>query len=245
MRSLIAAIAFLTRVPVGAMVTCDSTDVARSAGWFPLVGILLGASYGITAALLKNHLPLATVAILLVILDGIATGALHYDGLADTADGFGGGKSRDDVLRIMRDHSIGSYGAFALATVVILKVSAYTALLSQSKWLSTLVLIPAMGRWAILLLTATLPYARESESVAKGMGRSSLAWGTVVMLFVLIAARSLRSCIALALVVVVTTLFGVYCRRRIAGITGDTLGANLELCECAALLAFLWVGVPQ
>jgi adenosylcobinamide-GDP ribazoletransferase len=244
-KSFVAAIAFLTRIPVGKMVTWDSSDVARSAGWFPLVGILLGATYCLAAALLKNHLPLAVAAVLLVILDAIATGALHFDGLADTADGFGGGKSPEDVLRIMRDHTIGSYGGFALAAVVALKVTAYAALLSQSNWIAALILTPAMGRWSILLLTATLPYARQSESVTVGMGKSSLVWGTAVISVALVAALSLRACVAMVSTVAVTVLFGFYCRRQISGITGDTLGANLQLCESAALLTFLWSGLPQ
>jgi adenosylcobinamide-GDP ribazoletransferase len=239
-KSFVAAITFLTRIPVGKMVTCDSSDVARSAGWFPLVGILLGAIYCLAAALLKNHLPIAVVAVLLVILDAMATGALHFDGLADTADGFGGGKSPEDVLRIMRDHTIGSYGGIALAGVVVLKVTAYAALLSQSNWMAALILTPAMGRWGILLLTATLPYARQSESLTAGMGKSSLLWGTAVILVALVAALSLRACIAMVSTIAVTALFGFYCRRRISGITGDTLGANLQLCESAALLTFLW-----
>jgi adenosylcobinamide-GDP ribazoletransferase len=244
-KTFVAAVAFLTRVPVARTVACNSSDVARSAAWFPLVGILLGALYSLAAALLKSHLPLAVVAALLVILDAIATGALHFDGLADTADGFGGGNTREDVLRIMRDHTIGSYGGFALAAVVVLKVTAYAALLNQSNWIKALILTPAMGRWAILLLTATLPYARPSESVTEGMGKRSLLWGTAVILVALVAAISLRACIAMAAVLAVTAVFGFYCRRRIAGITGDTLGANLQLCESAALLTFLWAGLPQ
>lgn len=245
MKSLVSAIAFLTRVPVGAIVTCDSSDVARAAGWFPVVGILLGAIYSVAAALLKNHLPVAVVAVLLVILDAVATGALHFDGLADAADGFGGGKNREDVLRIMRDHAIGSYGGFALAAIVVLKVTAYAALLSQTNWIAALLLTPSMGRWAILLLTATLPYARLSESVTEGMGTRSLLWGTAAISAAVATTRSLRGCMAMLSVVVVTALFGYYCRRRIGGITGDTLGANLQLCESAVLLTFLWSPLPQ
>jgi adenosylcobinamide-GDP ribazoletransferase len=244
-KSLVSAIAFLTRVPVGTIVTCDSSDVARSAGWFPFVGILLGATYSLAAALLKSHLPVVVVAVLLVILDALATGALHFDGLADAADGFGGGKNREDVLRIMRDHAIGSYGGFTLAAIVVLKVTAYAALLSQTNWIAALILTPSIGRWAILLLTATLPYARLSESVTEGMGTRSLLWGTVAISAALAATGSLRGCMAMVSVVVVTALFGCYCRRRIAGITGDTLGANLQLCESAVLLTFLWSGPPQ
>jgi adenosylcobinamide-GDP ribazoletransferase len=244
-KSFIAAIAFLTRIPVGKMITCDSSDVARSAGWFPLIGILLGGIYCLAAAILKNHLPLAVVAVLLVILDAMATGALHFDGLADTADGFGGGKTAEDVLRIMRDHAIGSYGGFALAAVVALKVTAYAALLNQGNWIAALILTPAVGRWSMLLLTATLPYARQSESVTEGMGKSSLLWGTAMISVALVAALSVRACIAMVSTVAVTAIFGFYCRRRIAGITGDTLGANLQLCESAALLTFLWSGLPR
>jgi adenosylcobinamide-GDP ribazoletransferase len=243
--SLLAAVAFLTRAPVGRIVAIDASDVTRSAGWFPIVGILLGALNSLAAGLLKTYLPLAVVAVLVVILEAIATGAMHFDGLADTADGFGGGKSREDVLRIMRDHSIGSYGGVAIAGVVALKVTAYAALLNQSHWIAALVVTPAMGRWAMLLLTASLPYARQSESVAEGMGVRSLVWGTVGISIVLIAAKSVRAFVAVLVVVGVSFLFGVYCRRRIGGITGDTLGANLELCESAALLAFLWAGLPQ
>jgi adenosylcobinamide-GDP ribazoletransferase len=248
-KSFLAALAFLTRLPVGRLTSFDATDVAHSAGWFPLVGILLGTTYSLAAALLKIGLPLEVVAVLLVILDALATGALHYDGLADTADGFGGGKSPEDILRIMRDHAIGSYGGMALATLVALKVTTYASLLTRSNWIAALILTPALGRWSILLLTATLPYARQSASAIEGMGKRALLWGTglvsVAMIAATIATTSGRAWIAMAAVVAVTAAFGYYCRRRIAGITGDTLGANLQLCESAALLTFIWAGYPR
>jgi len=106
-----------------------------------------------------------------------------------------------------------------------------------------LILTPALGRWSILLLTATLPYARKTGQEAYptfGMGKRALFWGTVAMAAALIAGRSGRAWIAAAVVVAVTAGFGSFCRRRIAGITGDTLGANVQLCESAALIAFLW-----
>jgi adenosylcobinamide-GDP ribazoletransferase len=244
-KRLLAAIAFLTRLPVGRWAAFDAADVARSAGWFPIIGALLGITYGGAAVLLKGHLPTGVTAVLLVMLDAVATGALHYDGLADTADGFGGGKNSEDILRIMRDHAIGAYGGVALVVLVALKIAAYDGLLRQSEWMAALILTPALGRWSILLLTATLPYARKTGQEAYptlGMGKRALFWGTVAMAAALIAGKSGRAWIAAAIVVAVTACFGLYCRRRIAGITGDTLGANIQLCESAALLAFLWVG---
>ena len=245
MKSLFAAIAFLTRFPVGRIANIDATDVARSGGWFPLIGTLLGAVYSLAAAALKDHLPFGVVAVLLVALDTLATGALHFDGLADSADGFGGGNTREDILRIMRDHSIGSYGGVALVILIALKVTAYAALLTRTNWIPAIVLTPALGRWSILLLTATLPYARTSPSVIDGMGKRSVLWGTLAIVALVIAAKSAQAWMAMAAVVAVTAVWGLYCRRRIAGITGDTLGANLQLCESAVLLTFLWSGHQQ
>jgi cobalamin 5'-phosphate synthase/cobalamin synthase len=235
----------MTRIPVGRFSASDAVSVGHSAGWFPLVGLLLGAFGSLAAASLKDYLPFTVVAVLLVLLDALVTGALHYDGLADTADAFGAGRNREDVLRIMRDHAIGSYGGVALVVLIALKVTAYSALLKQPNWIPALTLAPALGRWSILLLTAALPYARPSASVVEDMGRRALLWGTVVVAAALGAARSGRACAAAAAVVAVSACFGFYCRRRIGGITGDTLGASVQLCESAALLTFLWGGHPR
>jgi adenosylcobinamide-GDP ribazoletransferase len=241
-KSLLAAIAFLTRIPAGRLAAFDESAVARSSGWFPFVGALLGAIYCVAAGLLKGHLPTPVIAVLIVLLDALLTGALHYDGLADTADGFGGGHTREDILRIMRDHAIGTYGAISLVIAIALKATAYNALLHQADWRQALILTPALARWSVLLLTAALPYARPSTSPAEGMGKWPLIWGTLLVIMALIAATSARAWAASAFVIAITACFGRYCRHRIAGITGDTLGANVQLCEAAALLTFIWTG---
>jgi adenosylcobinamide-GDP ribazoletransferase len=240
MRSLLAAIAFLTRIPVGRWIDFGRDDVARSAAWFPAVGALLGGLECLAAWLLCPHLPAAVTAALLVALDMLLTGALHYDGLADSADGFGGGKDRDDVLRIMRDHAIGSYGGVALVLAVGMKIAALAALLKGSAWPLALIAAPLLGRWAIVLLSAALPYARATASVVVGMGRKALAWGTLLTALALAAGRDPRLWIAAAVVLLLTACLGLYCRRKIGGITGDTLGAGAELAEIAVLLVFLW-----
>jgi cobalamin 5'-phosphate synthase/cobalamin synthase len=231
MRSLAAAVSFLTRLPLGRLVSFDAADVARSAGWFPLVGLLVGAICAGAAFLLRAHLPLALVAVILIAMDALLTGALHFDGLADTADGFGGGKDRDDVLRIMRDHAIGSYGGTALVLLVGFKAAAYAALLGGDRWFVAVLLTPAMGR-----------YARKTASVVSDMSKGAVVWGTLILAAAVAASRLWSAGAAAATAVMVSACFGVYCRRKIGGITGDTLGANVQLCECAALLAFLWTG---
>ncbi len=245
MKSLFAAVALLTRLPVGRYAAADWSDVARGAGWFPLLGAMLGAAGAGFAFLLRGRLPDAVIAVLLVLLEALLTGAFHFDALADTADGFGGGRTRDDVLRIMRDHAVGSYGALAIALMVALKVTACATLLSRPAWIYALIAAPALGRWSILLLWSLAPYVRANEKASQGFGKLALLWGTLTVAAGLAAARSLEAAVAAVAVLIVTMCFALYCRRRIGGVTGDTAGANVELSQSAVLLVFLWMAPLQ
>src|SRR5205085_11082690 len=121
--------------------------------------------------------------------DAWFTGALHLDGLADTADGFGGGRTRDQALRIMRDHAIGSYGAVALVLVAALKITTIASLVDGRRAVPCLVLAPALGRWSAVALSATQPYARPLSddgpgsvgSPARFVGRSELIIASVTV----------------------------------------------------------------
>ncbi len=160
MRLLAAAVAFLTRLPAAGRAALDAKTVARSARFFPLAGALLGGIYAGAFWILSLAFPPLLTAVLLVALDAALTGAMHFDGLADTADGFGGGRTPADVLRIMRDHAIGSYGAVSIVLAVALKIAAIAALAESHRALPALFLAPVLGRWAAVLPGATQPYAR-------------------------------------------------------------------------------------
>jgi cobalamin 5'-phosphate synthase/cobalamin synthase len=234
---LAAAIAFLTRLPVGRNSAFDAKQVGRSARWFPLVGALLGGIYVAALRLLIPFFPALVTAVILIALDAALTGAMHFDGLADTADGFGGGRSREDVLRIMRDHAIGAYGAVALVLLIALKIAAISAL-SDSRWaVSALLLAPVLGRWSAVLLSATGTYARQ-DSPVRFVGPTELIIATLTALACGIAAARWQGAAALLLVALATAWWGWRCRRRIGGITGDTLGAGVEMSECLVLLLF-------
>jgi adenosylcobinamide-GDP ribazoletransferase len=240
------AVAFLTRIPAGNNSACAAKDIARAMRWFPLVGGLLG---GISAAafwLLSPVFPPPVVAVLIVALGAALTGAMHFDGLADTADGFGGGRTREDVLRIMRDHAIGSYGAVALILAVGLKVATIAALAGHRFALPALVLAPMLGRWSAVLLSAVQPYARPAGhdspqsvgSPARFVGRIELTIATGSAVAFAVAASRLLGGAAMLLVAAAAICWGWCCRRRIGGITGDTLGAGIELSESLVLLFF-------
>jgi len=242
-RLLACAFAFLTRLPVARGALFDPKTVARSARWFPLVGVVLGAIYAATLWVLSPRLPAAVAAVLLVALDAALTGAMHLDGLADTADGFGGGRSREDVLRIMRDHAIGSYGAVAVALALALKIAAIAALAGSARAFSAVALAPVLGRWAAVLLGTTQPYARPSEDNGTGsptrwMGRTELAVATITSAAAA-AACGMRGAAAALLAAVAMGVWGRRCARRIGGVTGDTLGTGVIAAECLTLLVFI------
>lgn len=247
MRLVAAAVAFLTRLPAAGHAALDAKTVARSARFFPLAGALLGGIYAGAFWVLTRAFPPFLAAVLVVVLDAALTGAMHFDGLADTADGFGGGRTTADVLRIMRDHAIGSYGAVAVMLAMALKIAALAALAESHRALPALFLAAVVGRWAAVLLGATQPYARPvvddgphtAGAPTRYMGRTELTVATVSTVALAIAVARWRGAAAVCAVAALSLGWAVYCRRRIGGVTGDTLGAAIEFAECAVLLVLV------
>jgi adenosylcobinamide-GDP ribazoletransferase len=239
-RAVLVATAFLTRIPVP--VIADGTDVAGAARWFPLVGGAIGGVAAVIAWAMQDllALPSALIATLLVGYSAWVTGAIHLDGLADTADGFGGGRTRDDVLRIMRDPLIGSYGATALLVVVATKVAAATALLDRGAAFPFLVIAPTVARWTISVLASWLPYARSDGGLGQSVTHQHVT-GLLMptMLTALITLIALRANALFAWMPALMTVAWMIraARRRIGGVTGDVFGATVELTETAVLVS--------
>jgi adenosylcobinamide-GDP ribazoletransferase len=245
MKALLVAAAFLTRVPV--RVDADARDVGHAARWFPLVGAALGGAGAAVAHGLTEVLtfPAPLTALMLVALGAWVTGAIHLDGLADTADGFGGGKTRDDVLRIMRDPTVGSFGALALILIVGMKVAAIAALLERRAAVSALVVAPALSRWTVVMLAAWLPYARHDgglgQAVTEHHPRQALLWATASAAVVAAIAAGRSALVFGVLAAAITILVGGVARRRIGGVTGDVFGASVELTEATVLIGAVLV----
>jgi adenosylcobinamide-GDP ribazoletransferase len=240
MKALLVATAFLTRVPV--RVDAGARDVGHAARWFPLVGAALGGAGAVVARGLTDvpDFPAPLTALILVGLGAWITGAIHLDGLADTADGFGGGKTREDVLRIMRDPRVGSFGALALILIVGLKVAALAALLEARAAAAVLVVVPALSRWTVVMLGAWLPYARPDGglglAVTEHHDRHALAWATASAAVVAAIAAGWSAFVLGALAAATTFVVGRAARQRIGGVTGDVFGASVELTEATVLI---------
>jgi cobalamin 5'-phosphate synthase/cobalamin synthase len=239
-RAGLAAVAFLTRVPVGRAAALDARDVARGAVAFPLVGGAVGAAAGVLADLLVPALPGLVAGGLGVGLAALVTGAMHLDALADTLDALGG-TTRERALEIMRDHAIGAFGAVGLCLVCLVNAAALGALAAQdAAWLGGLV-AGAAGRAAILPLARALPYARAGGGqgrVLEGIGWVSVGVGALLAVG-LAAAGGWAGLAAVAAAALTGLALGVFFRAWLGGVTGDCLGATAALCETAGLVVFL------
>jgi len=235
MSGLRGALAFLTRLPVGAG-TAD-IDPAAAAPFIPVVGAVIGllvagAYIGVATAL--PRLPAAAVAISVGVF---VTGALHEDGLADTADALGA-RGRDDVLRILRDPTHGTYGVLALVAVFAMRVTALASL-GRNAALAALPAVHALSRTsAIALIAAGPPLARDGLGAGFGpavRGRP-LAVATGVTLLLAVGALGAWSAVWVAAALAITVVARQFAKRRFGGVNGDVAGAVEQLVEAALLL---------
>ena len=228
------AFAFLTRLPCGPE-PGERVEIGNAAWAFPLVGIVVGLFSGsvyLGATLVLPALPSAILAMIAAIL---TTGALHEDGLADMADGFGGGTSRDEKLRIMRDSQVGSFGVVALIATFGLTASAMATAPAEMRTLAWFATIGACSRAAMVLPMALLQPARSD-----GLGHAAvlaLDWRFCTA----IAFATFAALLTMPVVILATALIAVLvlllAKRQVGGQTGDVLGATQKVSECACWLA--------
>jgi len=241
--SLAVATGFLTRLPVGRRAT-TADAMLRAAPLYPIVGAAIGALVGAVALGLAALLPTLIAGALAVGLEVAVTGALHVDGLADSADGLAG-RRPEDALAIMRDHAVGTYGGVALALDLLVKAAALGAL-AEAGAVAPVVAALSLSRAAPLPLATALPYARPGEGTGRllgerlGLGRA--AAGVSIAAAAALAMVQLDALALLLAVAVVAALVGILARRRLRGVTGDVLGAATELSATVALVtaAGLW-----
>ncbi|MGE5469068.1 MAG: adenosylcobinamide-GDP ribazoletransferase [Ignavibacteria bacterium] len=238
-----AALRFFTRLPVPAWVGHSQAQLDGAARYFPLVGIIVGAIGAAVTVAAAAVLPESLAVILGMAATLLATGAFHEDGFADACDGFGGGWDKAQVLAIMKDSRIGSYGAIGVALLLLAK---WNALMELDPAVLPFALVAghAASRFASTALIFALDYVRDddaskSKPLATRMSGAALA---VAALFGLLPCALLplpEVGYALAGVALVTLLAARYFVRRIGGYTGDCLGAAQQLAELAFTLGLL------
>ncbi len=231
-RAFSHALQFLTRLPAPPIGVFDPADLSRSALWFPVIGGLVGVI--VAAALWAGAVASPWIGALLALIAWVwVTGGMHLDGLGDVADALGAAhRSPERFIEVLRDPHIGAYGTMAIVLQLIAKLVLLAAIASPPA-LAAVVLIAAWARWGALVWGTFLP------PLASGSGER-FAWHIdqrgMVAEGVILAALSLWLAPLLLLAAVVIAGVAVYWKYRLGGITGDCLGAGIELTEAMLLL---------
>lgn len=239
LRAFYLALSLLTRLPVPHFMTAHPRELGLSALFYPLVGLIIGVLLCVPI-LLGEWLTLTPqpllLAALVAVLWSILTGALHLDGLADSADAWLGGLGDEEKThRIMKDPTVGAIGVVAIVAVLLLKTAALYTLIDNHAWLA-IILAPVLGRAFILILMLSTPYVRKaglSKDIVSHLPRPIAS---------MLVAISLLLMLWVSFFALVLSLFALYLLRRLMlqrlqGYTGDTLGASVEIGEMTWLIA--------
>ncbi len=233
MQGLKNAIQFLTILPLG---TSSSFDAGRMLPFFPLVGLLIGGllvGVDYLACLWWNRIVASLLDVFFLIW---ITGALHLDGVGDTADGLYGQRSREDALAIMKDSRIGAMGSIAILSVVLLKWIALSSVIDGRSLV--LLTVPAFGRCAQLVGMRSLPYGRQ-EGLGRTFIEAPMHWYGFLLILLPVGGAAflgIQGLVLLAGFILVTLGTLAFYKRRLGCITGDMLGALCEVCETGLFL---------
>jgi len=239
---IVVAFQFLTRIPMPRS-AFETDSLSRSVKFFPLVGLVVGSGAALLQRLLMPHLGRPVIALIVLTYLVLITGCLHEDGLADTADAFGAGWTKDQVLHILKDSRIGSYGATALALSLLARYL-LLASLPIEHFAAYVISSHVLCRWSSLALSYFLPPAREGDGqgarIAKLTSLASLVFGSFFSVAVVVFALHWLAAGPLLLAMLTVALSAWLYSRKIGGVTGDCFGATNQLTEIAVYFCGVW-----
>ena len=239
--AFLAALRFLTIVPIKWNTEHDGDYFRQSLLFFPAIGLLIGA-FGYLLTLFSLWIfPQPVVACIVICYLAIVSGGLHLDGLSDSGDGLLSSRPRDRSMEIMKDSRVGAMGVIVTVLVLLAKFSALISI-DEQLLAMTVLFMPLTGRVVILCTMAALPYARKEGGIGSLFYSNSVKRLAFFSLFILIGFLLLftpgKLFTVLSGVLFVFVVFNRWCKSKIGGATGDTLGANCELAEMTVALAF-------
>lgn len=239
-RLFLVAVQFLTRLPLEHQGDLPPDALGTAAVFFPLVGLGLGLGGAALNYLLSPYSSRSVVTVFVLIYLVAVTGGLHEDALADAADGFGGGWKKEEILAIMRDSRIGSFGAIAVGLGLLARF-ACLGTLSLRDFDRFLVAGQVLNRWTALPLGFFLRPARDEGGqgalIARRITRGALGIGTALAVVIVAFVLGVKAVWAILAAITVTTLTGFYYQSRLRGVTGDCMGATNQITEVAVYFA--------
>jgi adenosylcobinamide-GDP ribazoletransferase len=236
----LVSVQFLTSLPLGRRGDLPPDALGKAAVFFPLVGLGVGAGGAALNHLLSPHSSRSVVTVFVLICLVAVTGGLHEDALADAADGFGGGWKKQEILAIMRDSRIGSFGAIAVALGLLARFACLGSL-SLRDFDRFFVAGQVLNRWTALPLGFFWRPAREEGGqgarVARRITRGVLGIGTTLAVAIVAFVLGSKALWATLAAITVTALTGFYYHSRLGGVTGDCMGATNQITEVAVYFA--------
>jgi len=240
MKHFLLALQFLTVLPVKLKVSITRKDLGKSLLYFPVIGLLIGLILAATA-ILTGFLPQAVVVSLVIAVSIIITGGIHLDGFADTCDAFYGNRQKARILEIMRDSRIGVMGVAGIVSLLLIKFSVM-ANMAQYALFSVLIMMAVYGRWAQVMACYIADYAREegkAEYFVKYARPREFIAATLITAGVFLLLAGLKGIFLFIFALLPVFLFINHSKRKIGGVTGDTIGATSEIAEVTILLLSL------
>jgi len=247
----LAALQFLTTIPIPWRREVSPEELGRSAGYFPVIGLIIGLILVGLNWLFGLILPSAVVNALLIVSLVVISGALHLDGFVDTCDGIAGHKPTEDRWQVMHDSRVGGFG---IVDVVLLLLVKYVSLNSipEPLMMTALVLMPVVSRWAMVYAVFAYPYAKPSglgKVFKQGTSWPRFTMATLIALVVVVALALLAGLAIIFIMFltwVMTVAMAAYFKSKFSGLTGDTYGAINEFAEVGVLIfitLLVWVGL--
>ena len=241
-RLLLLALGFLTRLPVPSQADFKASDLDGAARYFPAVGLVVAGLCALVYWLALALFEQAALALLLSMAASLLiTGAFHEDGFADSCDGFGGGWRAEDVLRIMRDSRLGTYGVAGLLMILALKFAALQSLHSPLALISALFWGHVLSRWLAVSLLLDMAYVGgegKAKPLATRLSPRHFALASLALLPLFLLPFT-PVWLLLPALLLLRWWAARYLQKRLQGYTGDCLGAVQQVAEIVVYLCFL------
>jgi len=244
MKRLILMLQFLTKLPLPFQIEATEEDFSKGIIYFPIVGLVIGALMAGLYIGLSALTNIMIASVLVIIFEIFITGGLHLDGLADTFDGLYSYRDKERMLEIMKDSRVGTNGVLILVVNIVLKMVLLVSI-DPDMVPKILLLMPVVSRLMVVLLSAISKYARNNGMGGFFIGKTTKLQLVVAIVLVLIMHLIyLEGLFLLGMIIILTLIYRYHVYSKIDGITGDVLGATVEMSEVFYLMLYvLFLGV--
>lgn len=244
MKRLILMLQFLTKLPLPFKIDAKEEDFSKGIVYFPIVGLVIGALMAGLYIGLSAITNIMIASVLVIVFEIFITGGLHLDGLADSFDGLYSYRDKDRMLEIMKDSRVGTNGVLILIVNIVLKMVLLISI--DPEMVPTLLLLmPVVSRLMVVLLSAISKYARNNGMGGFFIGKTTKLQLVITIILVLVMHLIyLEGLFLLGMIIILTLIYRYHVYSKIDGITGDVLGAVVEMSEVFYLMLYvLFLGV--